>query len=272
MSRVLDSRVDEERKGAFEIGVLENHLRRFSAQFQRYRNGVAACRRLHQRADLRGAGEREMMDARMRGQRGARVFAQACDEIERAVRQSRLLGDAREGEGREAGFLRRLQHRGIARRQRANHGAADDLHRIIPRHDMAGDAMRFAQGVDGVVREIGNGLAMQLVRRTGIEFQIARQRHGIGARLLQRLADIARFHVRERIHLFGNERTHLCEDAAALGGGCFAPCAAQRALRGVHGGVDVVCGAGGEGADGFAGRGIFNGDRRAGFRPAPADQ
>ena len=63
----------------------------------------------------------------------------------------------------------------------------------------AGDAMRLAQREDGVVGEIGNGLAMQLVRRAGIEFQIARQRQRVGARLLQRLADVAGFQFGQRV-------------------------------------------------------------------------
>ena len=56
------------------------------------------------------------------------------------------LGDAGEGERGEAGFLRRFQHRGVARGQRGADAAADDLHRIVPGNDMAGDAMRLAQG------------------------------------------------------------------------------------------------------------------------------
>ena len=42
-----------------------------------------------------------------------------------------------EGQRREARLLGRLQHRGVAGRQRADDGAADDLHRVVPRNDVA---------------------------------------------------------------------------------------------------------------------------------------
>jgi hypothetical protein len=57
---------------------------------------------------------------------------------------------AAEGEGGQRGLLGRLQHAGVAGGERRADRAADDLHRVVPRDDVAGDAVGLAQGVDGV--------------------------------------------------------------------------------------------------------------------------
>ena len=128
--------------------------------------------------------------------------------------------------------------------------------------------MRLAQRVDGVIGEIGNGFAVQLVGGAGIEFEIAGERHGIGAGLLQWLADVACFQIGEHIGLRRNGRAHLHKNASALGGGELAPCACISRLRRFHGGIDIARIARGQRADRFAGRRIFDRQRR--FRVAPA--
>ena len=94
--------------------------------------------------------------------------------------KSGLFGDAGEGERGEAGLLRRLQHRGIAHGQRCADAAPDDLHWIVPGDDMAGDAMGLAQGQHRITLLIGDGLAMELVRRPAVELEIAGERQRIG--------------------------------------------------------------------------------------------
>jgi hypothetical protein len=77
----------DDRHRAVEIGVVEDDLRRLAAQFQHALHRVLRRRLLHQRADLVGAGEGDEVDAGMRGQRGARLLAQAGDDVERALGQ-----------------------------------------------------------------------------------------------------------------------------------------------------------------------------------------
>ena len=48
---------------------------------------------------------------------------------------------------RQAGVLGRLDHAGVAGGERRAGAAAEDLHRIVPRDDVAGDAVRLAQTV-----------------------------------------------------------------------------------------------------------------------------
>ena len=126
---------------------------------------------------------------------------------------------------------------------------------------MGGDAMRLAQRIDRVIVEIGNGLAHQLVSRAGIEFQIARQHHGVGARLLQGFAHIAGFHLGQGVDARLHDLAHARQDAAPFGGVEGAPCAVERILRGLDRLIDIVGGAGRHGADGLAGGGIFDGKR-----------
>ena len=121
--------------------------------------------------------------------------------------------------------------------------------------------------IDRVIVEIGNGLAHQLVGRAGIEFQIARQRHRVGARLLQGFADIARFHLRQIVKARLHDLAHARQDAAPFGGVERAPCAVERILRGFDGVIHIVSSAGRHGADGLASRGVF--DRKRGFCRPP---
>ena len=69
-----------------------------------------------------------------------------------------------EGQRGQARLLGRLQHAGVAGGERGDHRAADHLHRIVPRDDVPGDAVRLAQGVDGVAGEIGDRLARSACR------------------------------------------------------------------------------------------------------------
>ncbi len=105
----------------------------------------------------------------------------------------RPASTARRGEGErgQARLLGRLQHAGVAGGERGDDRAADDLHRVVPGDDVPGDAVRLAQGVDGVAGEIRDGLARQLVGGAAVELEVARQRPGVGAGLAERLADVA---------------------------------------------------------------------------------
>ena len=120
---------------------------------------------------------------RMRRQRRAGFLAQPRHHVQRAGRQAGLVRDAREGQRRQAGLLGRLQHAGVAHRQRGADAAADDLHRVVPRHDVAGDAMRLAQRQRGVAGGEGDRLAHHLVGRAAVELEVARQRQRVGAAL-----------------------------------------------------------------------------------------
>ncbi len=196
-------------------------------------------RRLDQRSDGDRAGKRQMAHAGMGGERRARLFAEARHDIEGAVRKAGLAGEIGKRERSEAGLLGRLQHAGVAHRQRRADRAAGDLHRIVPRHDMAGHPMRLAQGIDGVAVEIGNGLAHQLVGRAGVKFHVARHRQGVRAALPQRLADVERLDFGELLDPARDAFAEPHHQPPALGRGEPPPVAGKRPLGRRDRGVDV---------------------------------
>ena len=212
------------------------------------------------------------MNARMTGKRGARHFAQAGHDIERAGGKTGVLGDAGEGQRREAGFLRWLDHGGVACRQGADHGAADDLHGIVPGNDVPCDAMRFAQGEDGIAAKIGDGFAVELVGGAGIEFEITGQRQSVGARLLQRLADVTGLQLGQHVGLGLDRLADLRQHPSPLCRGQCAPGPGKSRIGGGDGGVDIGGGACGQRTNLFAGGRVFNRQVCGRCMPAAADK
>ncbi len=235
---------------------------------------MARRRRLDQRPDRNRAGEGKVAHAGMGGERGARLLAEAGNDVERACRKTRFPRQIGERERGEAGFLRRLEHAGVAHRQRRADGAPGNLHRIVPRHDMPGDAMGFAQGVDRIAAEIGDGLAHDLVGGAGVKLHVARERQRVGAALLQGLADVQRLDAGEfvdpRVDQFGKLR----EQPPALGRRETAPGPMKRALGRLDRSIDIGGCPTGDFADLDPARRIF--DRQAPARsrrdPAPVDE
>ena len=153
------------------------------------------------RAGRGRARERHVLDAGMRGERRAGHAAETGDDVERALGQADLRGELGDTQQRQARVLGRLHDTGVARRERTADRAAEDLQRIVPRNDVAGDAVRLAPGQHRVARRIGNGVARELVGRAAVELEIARAGRDIGARLAQRLAAVARLEQRELVRM-----------------------------------------------------------------------
>ena len=231
--------VDKKGQGRVEVGIGKDDLRGFAAQLQRHRHHVLCRRSLHQRAGGDRAGEGDMLHPRMARKRRSGLRPQPRHHVQRPCGQACLRCQMGKGQRGEAGFFCGFQHAGIAHRQRRANRASDDLHRIVPGHDMAGDAKGFAQGEDGVTVHIGDGVAGDLVRRATVEFAVARQRHRIGARLGQRLADVHHLQRCKPVHALGYHLAEAGQDTATLGGAHLAPCALLRGLRCGNGGVDI---------------------------------
>ena len=144
LARILYACIDQERECAVEVGVGEHELGRFAAEFEGHRRDMARGRSLDERPDCDRAGEGKMPDPGVGGERRAGHFAEARHDIERARRKARLAREIGERQRSQAGLLGGLQHARVAHRQRRADGAPGDLHRIVPRHDMAGHPMRLA--------------------------------------------------------------------------------------------------------------------------------
>ena len=165
-----------------EVRVVEHDLRRLAAEFERDR-AVMSRRGLRDRgAGDRRAGERDVIDARVRGQRRAGLGAVAGDDVERALRETRLRGEFGHAQQRQAGILGRLDDAGVAGRERGAHAAPEDLHRIVPGNDVPGDAVRLADRQHRHAGLVRDRLAVQLVGRAGVVLEVAGERGGVGAR------------------------------------------------------------------------------------------
>src|SRR5690606_2391926 len=123
----------------------------------------------------------------------------------------------------QAGVLGGLDDAGVPGRERGADRAPEYLHRIVPGNDVTSDPVRLAQGQDGVALAIGDGLAMELVRGSGVELEVARQRQGVGAGLAQWFAGVARLQRRELLGGVLDRPAQAGQEAPALGRGSSAP-------------------------------------------------
>ena len=274
LAGILDAGIDEEGQRPIEIGIGEDELGRLATELERHWNDVLGSGLLDEAADGDRAGERDVIDAGVGGERSTGLFAEAGNDVERAGGQAGLLGDAGEGNRGETGLLGGLQHDGIAHGQGAADRAAEHLHGIVPRDDVAGDAVRLAQGVDGIAIEIGDGLAMHLIGGAAIELHVAGEGDCIGAGLFERLADIEGFEPGEVVDALEHHAADAGENAAALGSGRAAPGAGEGGAGGGHGGIVIGGAAAGNAGDDGAVGGVldrqgFAGD---GIDPAATDE
>ena len=154
------------------------------------------------------------MNAGMCGQRRTSFGTKPGNDVERAIGQPGLPREVRKSQCRQTGFLRRFQNAGISHCQSRPDRTTDDLHWVIPRDDVAGHTMRFTQGIDRVSIKVGDCLPHHLVGRSSIKFAISRQRHGIGAGLRQRFADIGGFDSCEILDTLEDQLAHPGENSA----------------------------------------------------------
>jgi hypothetical protein len=122
----------------------------------------------------RRAGERDVIDAGVGCQCGASLGTVAGDEIQRSAGKptSRQFGHTCQ---RQAGVFGRLDDAGVAGCERRADAAAEYLQRVIPRNDVAGDAVRFAHRQHRHARLVGNRVAMQLVGGAAVVLAVAGQ-------------------------------------------------------------------------------------------------
>ena len=183
----------------------------------------------------------------------------------------RELGDAQQ---RQARVLGRLDDARVAGRERAADRAAEDLQRIVPRDDVAGDAVRLAPREHRVAGRIRNRLAVQLVAGAAVELEVARARRDVGARLLHRLAAVARLDQRELVGVI-EDRAPSRARSRPFSTGASRPHAPSRARsRRAHRRVDVVRVAARDRGERLAVGRIDHRQRRAGAGgdPAVADE
>ncbi len=140
-------------------------------------------------ADLGGAGERDLVDAVALDERGAGA-AVAGDDVDDSGGKLGLAQDVAEEERGERGRLRRLEHDGVAARERGRDLPREHEQREVPRDDLARDADGLRPAVrEGVLELVGPAGVVEEVRRGERKVDVAR--------LLDRLAAVERLEHRE---------------------------------------------------------------------------
>ena len=175
---------------------------------------------------------------------------------------------------RQTGIFRRFQYRRVTRRQRTTEGTAKHLRRIIPRQHMARHAERLAQGHDRKPIQKWNRCAVQFVASPRVIFEITRAGRDVGARLLERLAGIARFDLRQFFVMVQYFLAELLQQAAALEGRHLTPRALECGACSGDGTIDIGRRAARDLREHFAGARIDDGYRlaRCGRFPSIVDE
>jgi hypothetical protein len=135
--------------------------------------------------------------------------------------------------------LGRLDDAGVAGGQRAADAATEDLQRVVPRDDVAGDAVRLAPGQHRVALGVRQRFAVELVAGPSVELEVAGAGDDVGARLRHRLAAVPRLEPRQLVAVVGDRARQGGELAPLLGRRAASPRTVEGGPRRTHRGVDV---------------------------------
>ena len=185
------------------------------------------------------AGEADVVNARVAGQRVAHFVAVTGDDVDGPRWKTHLGGQLRHTDQAQARVFGGLDHAGIACSQSAAHAAPKNLHRVVPGDHMARHTVWLSPGQHAVAVLVGQGLAVQLVAGAGIKLKVARQSHGVGGCLFGGFAAVA---LLQRSQLGGvliHFLRQLHEQATTLHGAQLAPSAVEGGSRRHHSGIDV---------------------------------
>jgi hypothetical protein len=220
--------IDQPLDGAVDIGIVKDDVGGFPAQFQG--QGFAHACGLFADAAAHGgrSGEGDFRRAGMGHDRLARA-AIAGDDVDDAFRQSGLLADLAEEEGREGGVFGGFQNHRVARSQRRRDFPRQHQEREVPRDDLPADA---DGGVSGQFRVAQLGepcVVVEMALRQG-DIDIAR--------LADRFAVVERFQHREEAAVFLQQAGQRIEVFRAGVAGQLRPLG-EGFCSGRYGGVDI---------------------------------
>ena len=110
---------------------------------------------------------------------------------------------------------------------------------------MGGHAVRLIKRDGRESRPVRDGVAVNLVGGSTVEFEVARQRLDVGPRLLDRLADVPCFELRQQIDILQDALADPMQDATTVGRRHASPVAGQRRPSGLDRALDVLAAAAG---------------------------
>jgi hypothetical protein len=110
---------------------------------------------------------------------------------------------------------------------------------------MGGHAVRLIQRDGRESRPVRDGIAVNLVGRSPVEFEVARQRLDIGPRLPERLADVPCFELRQQIDVLQDALADPMQDATTVRRRQASPVAGQRGPGRPDRALDILAAAAG---------------------------
>ena len=229
--------------GFVEVGVGEDDGRALAAELEGDFLQVSGGGFDDQAADFGRAGEGDLVDERMRGERGSGAFAESGEDVDDALGEAGFVDELGEAEAGHRGLLGELEDDGAAGGEGGAELPGGHQQGEVPRDDLGGDADGFAQGVGVEVageRE-REGRAGDLGRPAGhVAEHVDGERDVGGAGDGDGLAVVEGFELGEFVEVLLEQVTELPDEAAAFGGLHAGPGAVVEGFAGgADGAVDV---------------------------------
>ena len=161
--------VDDGVDGGVEIGRVEDNDRRLAAELERHLNAQPGGLAPEQLANSGGAGEGDLIDARVVAEVAAHL-AGSREDVDHAGRHAGLRHDLGEEDGRQGRVGGRLEHNAVAHRQSRSDLPREHEQGKVPRDDLPDDAKRR------VARHLGLGE----LRPAGVVVEVANHEGDIG--------------------------------------------------------------------------------------------
>ncbi|CAB4942372.1 unannotated protein [freshwater metagenome] len=256
--------------GRRDVGVAQDDVRALAAELERHALEVRAAGRLgDELADLGRAGEGDLVDVVVLGQRRAGV-AEARDHVQDSGGHAGLEGQLAEADRRQGRLLGRLEDDRAARGERGPDLPGGHEQREVPRDDLRDDADGLLRRVrvELLARQVGErradrgaaelrGPAAHVPEVVGGEGDVGGGGDGL------RLAVVEGVELGELLHVLHDEVAEAVDDPAALGRRHRLPGAVERLAGGADGAVDVLLLAVGDGGQDLARAGVDGLERRA---------
>src|SRR5580765_8492076 len=223
-----------------EIGVREEDVRRLAAELER--NLLQRVRRAaHDRlADFHAAGESDLVDIGMSDDRCAGDFSPSSDNVDHAGRKAGVGETGRQRERGQRRLLRRLQHRRAAGADRRRELPRRHQQRVIPRHDLPGDADRLAQRQAHRIVRYRYDIAVNLGGQAAVILEASGDVGDVELGFDDRLAGVAGLQRGKLLAARANDFRQLEQHSAAvLRGRALPGTLVERRARGLGGAVDI---------------------------------
>ncbi|MNI53139.1 hypothetical protein D3C73_1079560 [compost metagenome] len=243
-----------------EVGVFQNDGRRFAAQFQGHRHHLVGGDVGNVFAGFGAAGERYALDQRVTGQRIAEQRTLARQYAEQALGQPGVFADACQLQGHQRSDFRRLDHYGVASRQRRSDFLRFAGDGRVPWRDRGDHAHRFKDAhADEITARWRDGFFERFTGRSE-ELKSTGGTGHQGTGFVDRLAIVLALQLRQFFAALTDQFGDAVQHAGAFMGFALRPAAVQKRLVGaLHGFFHVFDTGGVEPGNGFTGGGVAGG-------------